>query len=71
MGHLAFAELPWLRPGNSQRVTRDSQDHGLEVPVADQRAAGHGQERIARASVQLRGDRAPGGSDVLASSWRE
>jgi hypothetical protein len=38
---------PGCAPGNPQRVTRDRQDHGLEVPVADQRAPGHGHERIA------------------------
>jgi hypothetical protein len=37
----------------------------MEVPVADQGAAGHGRERTARGSVQLRRDRAPGG-DVIA-----
>ena len=45
--------LPGLRLGNPQRVTRDRQDHGLDVPVPDQRAAGHGQERIAGAAFSF------------------
>ena len=37
----------------------------MEVPVTDQRLIGHRHESIARSSVRLRRDRAPGG-DVLA-----
>jgi hypothetical protein len=50
--------VPRPAPGDPQRVIRDGQDHGMEVPVADRGAAGHGRERTARGSVQLGRDRA-------------
>jgi hypothetical protein len=60
---------PRPAPGDPQRVIRDGQDPGMEVPVADRSAAGHGRERTARGSVQLRRDRAPAAT-CSRSSWR-